>query len=64
MRIGWICNRKFWSDSPADRAAGPTPTRGYRMEADPTTRALIMALNVLMVLALVGLIVGYIVAKA
>jgi hypothetical protein len=34
------------------------------MEADPTTRALIMALNVLMVLALVGLIVGYIVAKA
>jgi hypothetical protein len=34
------------------------------MEADPTTRALIMVLNVLMVLALVGLIVGYIVAKA
>jgi hypothetical protein len=34
------------------------------MEADPTTRAYITVLNVLMVLALVGLIVGYIVAKA
>jgi len=34
------------------------------MQADPTTRALITVLNVLMVLALVGLIVGYIVAKA
>jgi hypothetical protein len=34
------------------------------MQADPTTRAYIMVLNVLMVLALVGLIVGYIVAKA
>jgi hypothetical protein len=34
------------------------------MQADPTTRAYITVLNVLMVLALVGLIVGYIVAKA
>jgi hypothetical protein len=34
------------------------------MEADPSTRALILFLEALMVLALVGLIVGYIVAKA
>jgi hypothetical protein len=34
------------------------------MQPDPTTRTYITLLNVLMVLALVGLIVGYIVAKA
>ena len=51
MRIGWTAKPR-------------TGTRGYRLEADPTTRAYIMILNVLMVLALVGLIVGYIVAKA
>jgi|RhiMetdeSRZDD1v2_1073273.scaffolds.fasta_scaffold362119_2 hypothetical protein len=34
------------------------------MEPDPTTRMHITLLNLIMVLALVGLIVGYIVAKA
>lgn len=34
------------------------------MEPDPTTRMHIVLLNLLMVLALVALIVGYIVAKA
>ena len=34
------------------------------MQPDPSTRAYITVLNVVMVLALVGLIVGYIVAKA
>jgi hypothetical protein len=34
------------------------------MEPDPTTRMHIVVLNLIMVLALVGLIVGYIVAKA
>jgi hypothetical protein len=34
------------------------------MQPDPTTRAYITILNVVMVIALVGLIVGYIVAKA
>ena len=34
------------------------------MEADPSTRALVMLLNVIMVIAIAGLIVGYIVAKA
>ena len=34
------------------------------MQADPTTRAYITLLNVVMVIALAGLIVGYIVAKA
>jgi hypothetical protein len=34
------------------------------MEADPTTRTSVLFLQVLMVLAVVGLIVGYIVDKA
>jgi hypothetical protein len=34
------------------------------MEADPSTRALVMLLNVIMVIAIAGLIIGYIVAKA
>jgi hypothetical protein len=34
------------------------------MEADPSTRALVTLLNVIMVIAIAGLIVGYIVAKA
>jgi hypothetical protein len=34
------------------------------MDADPSTRTLILGLNVLMVIMVVGLIVGYIVAKA
>jgi hypothetical protein len=34
------------------------------MEADPSTRALVMLLQVVMVIAIAGLIVGYIVAKA
>jgi hypothetical protein len=34
------------------------------MPPDPTTRAYVTVLNVLMVIALAGLIVGYIVAKA
>jgi hypothetical protein len=34
------------------------------MKADPSTRALVMLLNVIMVIAIAGLIIGYIVAKA
>jgi|SoimicmetaTmtLPC_FD_contig_91_310957_length_518_multi_2_in_0_out_0_1 hypothetical protein len=34
------------------------------MEADPANRGLITLLNVLMVIAIVGLIVGFIVIKA
>jgi hypothetical protein len=34
------------------------------MEPDPSTRSLILFLNVLMLLVLAALIVGYIVAKA
>ena len=38
--------------------------RGYRMEQDPSTRAIVVFLNLLMLVFLVGLVVAYIVAKA
>jgi hypothetical protein len=34
------------------------------MQPDPSTRTLVLGLNALMVIMVVGLIVGYIVAKA